>query len=140
MVQAHEIKVGNRFIRELRNTRGLEYDHEFELTEYYMGQLFTDNGIGLALHDLFPIHLSPEILEACACTQGDDKEMWRHSSGVWLTKVHNKDEYFINGFRSGHTIKYLHQYQNAVFVMTGEELKVQVSDTTMPPEAHKPGQ
>lgn len=64
MINANECKVGNRFIRELHNERGLEYDHDFVLTEEWMGKLFGSN-IGIALQDLFPIPLTPEILEAC---------------------------------------------------------------------------
>lgn len=68
MIQASEIKVGNVFIRELRTSRGLEYDHDFIITEEQMGELIGDN-IGLALQDLFPIPLSSEILMASGFAQ-----------------------------------------------------------------------
>ena len=82
-------------------------------------------------HLFSPIPLTPEVLgEWCGCTQGDDKEMFRNSIGVWLTKVNGKDEYFIQGFRSGHTIKYLHEYQNSSYFFTGEELVVTIPSST----------
>ena len=62
MIQANEIKVNNRFIRALDSSRGLEYDHDFVLTEEWIGKLFGDN-ISIALQDLHPIPLTPEILE-----------------------------------------------------------------------------
>lgn len=120
MVQANEARVNNYYTRELRSSRGLTYDHEFRLTETEMGYLFSTD-TSFALQDLFGIPLSPEILVKCGCAQGDDKEMWRNPMGVWLTRVNDKDEFFIQGFRSGHTIKYLHEYQNAVYILTGEE-------------------
>ncbi len=73
------------------------------------------------------IPLTEEILlKRCCCYQGEDKEMWRNPQGVWITRIAPNplfiDEFFIEGFKRGHTIKYLHQFQNATFVLTGEEL------------------
>lgn len=69
------------------------------------------------------IPLTPEIL---GCVRGEDEDMYRHPCGVWLTRINGADRFFINGFRSGHSIEYLHQYQNACFVLTGEEIEIKL--------------
>lgn len=70
------------------------------------------------------IILTPEILKACGSSTKGVDEIWTNSTGVWLTKVFEKERYFCDGFRSRYFIEYLHQYQNVVFALTGEELIV----------------
>lgn len=136
-IQADEIRVGNRFIRELRNERGLEYDHDFVLTEEYMGKLFGDS-IALALQDLFPIPISTEILLACGFTKYPYPD---HSERTMRNMYFIKCDYVQITFAMGETIlagkndseadeqcvlsksvKHLHQLQNLYYSLTGKEL------------------
>jgi hypothetical protein len=82
------------------------------------------NGVGEYLKDCEPIPLTNDVLKACGSSQGHDTDMWRNPVGVWLTKVHNKEKFFVQGFRAGYTISFLHEYQNVVSALTGEELNV----------------
>lgn len=62
MINGNDLRVGNIFNRELKTSRGMEYDHEFVLTEEWMGKLFSAD-LSIALDDLFPIKLTSEWLE-----------------------------------------------------------------------------
>lgn len=129
MIQASEIKVGNVFIRELRTSRGLEYDHDFIITEEQMGELIGDN-IGLALQDLFPIPLSSEILMASGFAQSftSDPQEPDYSQVFEINHVsihqHSKKEnkFFWYNVDLEVEIKYLHQLQNLYYSLTGTEL------------------
>ena len=122
MIAANEIRVGNRFIRELRTQRGTEYEHDFVLTEEWMGKLFGDN-ISIALQDLHPIPLSPEILEKCGFVYRNE-----HRGVGCIMDLGNIASVGIleNGFRYlllwQAPLKYLHQLQNIYFAHFGEEL------------------
>lgn len=135
MIQSHEIKVGNRFIRELHNSHGLEYDHDFVLTEEWMGKLFGDN-TSIALQDLNPMPLSPEILERCGFKKGKygEQEQWlspeieRHNpySKFQIGIINNP----IYGFTFNLeitivSIRSLHELQNLYYALTKTELNYQ---------------
>jgi len=127
MIQANEIKVNNRFIRQSRYSRGLEYDHDFVLTEEWIGKLFGDN-ISIALQDLHPIPLTPEILEKCGFKKLNNAwvpidysatDYFKWSFTIW----DNKDgTYRYNSAEFIPELKYLHQLQNLYYALTGEEL------------------
>jgi len=127
MIQANEIKVNNRFIRALDSSRGLEYDHDFVLTEEWIGKLFGDN-ISIALQDLHPIPLTPEILEKCGFKKLNNAwvpidysatDYLKWSFTIW----DNKDgTYRYNSAEFIPELKYLHQLQNLYYALTGEEL------------------
>lgn len=127
MIPANELRVGNRFIRELRNERGLEYDHDFILTEENMGKLFGDN-IGLALEDLFPTPLTREMLSELGFEKNDDGD-----GGYYHELLSGNGILFIEGDKKGYTdvfidlweqirVRHLHQLQNLYFALTGQEL------------------
>lgn len=126
MIQANEIKIGNRFIRELHNSHGLEYDHDFILTEEWMGKLFGDN-VSIALQDLNPIPLSKEVLFA----YGFEKENngWHINKPTSYTQPYfslfdkNYGEGELSLFLNGSDlpmpeIKYLHELQNLYYALT----------------------
>ena len=127
MIQANEIKVNNRFIRALDSSRDLEYDHDFVLTEEWIGKLFGDN-ISIALQDLHPIPLTPEILEKCGFKKLNNAwvpidysatDYLKWSFTIW----DNKDgTYRYNSAEFIPELKYLHQLQNLYYALTGEEL------------------
>lgn len=126
MITANEIRVGNRFIRELPTQRGQEFDHDFVLTEEWMGKLFGDSSL-FALQDLFPIPLTPEVLYMVGVPDKDT-----HFGG-WLISINEHGEairivegeegYYwpFNGHQKVVT-DYLHQLQNLYFALTNQEL------------------
>lgn len=120
MIDSNEIRVGNRFIRELRNERGLEYDHDFILTEEQMGKLFSDN-IGLALQDLSPIPLSPKILDQCGFNHEiHDDSSYYIQDGLWF--CHIGDNWYLATHTEYKPFQSLHQLQNLIHSLTGKEL------------------
>lgn len=148
MIQSNELRVGNRFIRELHTSRGLEYDHDFVLTEGKMAELFGDK-ILLALQDLFPIPLTPEILEKSGFKYGksegissfDDSER-EGDTHYWDLSIKRTDlidsheislvkwgeeEYFTFQLGRGtyrQKIKYVHHLQNLIYALAGVEWEV----------------
>lgn len=143
MIQANELRIGNRFNRELRNAKCMDFDPDFILTEEWMGKLF-GNDLSIALEDLHPIPLTPEILKS----YGFQKYQWQDS---WYIKtiygslfIHffkeqiitklakvSKDSYgqkmhSLGFFGKEKTVDHyihLHQVQNLYFILTGKELK-----------------
>lgn len=130
MVNANELRIGNHFIRELKSSRGLEYDHDFILDESAMGKLFGDS-IALALQDLFPIPLTPEILEA-AGFEGDDS-LNVFTLGEWIVdfSIHDGVISYEGKRLFDEDIKKtfpLHRLQNLVFAISGTELVVDLKE------------
>lgn len=135
MIQAHEIKVGNRFIRELRNSKGLEYDHDFILTEEWMGKLFGDN-TSIALQDLFPIPLSKELLLAYGFTECkspysyEDAFVIGQDAGriIWcandLYKPISTERHYLR-ITSINGCQHLHELQNLIWCLFKIELNYQ---------------
>lgn len=111
MINANELRLGNKILK----------------LSGYVVEVDIDTLIRIKRSPQFykPIPLTPEVLEKCGCTMGTDPDMWRHASGVWLTRAAN-GKFFTSGFRADHYIEYLHQYQNTVFWATGEDLKVEL--------------
>lgn len=136
MIQAHEIKVGNRFIRELRNSKGLEYDHDFILTEEWMGKLFGDN-TSIALQDLFPIPLSKEVLLAYGFTPNklgalaiELEDIATHlelseTSGCYYPYIDQMQEMGSPQNLALPFIQYLHELQHLYWCLCKTDLKYQ---------------
>lgn len=110
-MEASELRIGNYILFNGKiiqiSGKGL-YDYAY--THDYTGK-----------HE--PINLSPEILEKAGFRQGNDKEMYKSKEGVWLTKIEGLG-YYTAGLRAGYCIQYLHQLQNVIFALTGEELEI----------------
>jgi len=136
MVQANEVRVGNRFIRELHNhNRGLDYDKDFVLDEDNMGMLFVD--IRLCLNDLFPIPLTPEILEKCGFVKNRNGEPSIEINDIasHLELMVGVDNFHYPSFTQTpqgdeertvffNRINSLHQLQNLYFALCGTELPI----------------
>lgn len=143
MIQANDLKIGNRFIREIPSTRGQEFDHDFVLTEEWMGKLFGEN-TSFALNDLHPIPLTPEILEKAGLPDQEINEKgcgWFHRGNFLVGKTKYHYHFHKNSKRLtlavvvdlengsdttafAWNIYHLHQLQNLYFALTGEELDV----------------
>ncbi len=135
MIQVNELKIGNRFIRELHNSRGLEYDHDFVLTEEWMGKLFSGD-ISIALQDLFPIPLTNEVL----LSYGFKSAYQSFHDGVSILNLHadRLDFQFNSEYDKGiavsnkgedEAIMYpcqsLHEIQNLYYCLCKQELNYQ---------------
>lgn len=137
MINANEIRVGNRFNRELHSNRGMEYDNDFVMSEYMLGRLFGDDN-SLALQDLFPIPLTTEILEKCGFVKDKDGDYWIDLMTNYLKAMFMNDGVYpvwiclaelsseMEQFASLNRINYVHQLQNLYFALTGTELTVNI--------------
>lgn len=95
-----------------------------------MGKLFGDS-IALALQDLFPIPLTPEILEA-AGFEGDDS-LNVFTLGEWIVdfSIHDGVISYEGKRLFDEDIKKtfpLHRLQNLVFAISGTELVVDLKE------------
>lgn len=133
MIPIQDLRVGGVFTRELRTSRGIEYEHDFILTEEWMGKLFGDD-ISIALQDLTPILLSSEVL----LSVGFERKEENMGSGV--VDVHYELDghwlyLFKNGFEFEYTVPnvgrfnlfrkfppYLHQLMNLYYALCGKEI------------------
>jgi hypothetical protein len=137
MIQANELRIGNRFTRELRNSRGLEYDRDFVLTEEWMGRLFGSN-ISFALQDLSPIPLTHEILGKAGFVKDKEGDYWIDLQTNYLKAIFMNDGVYPvwcclaelssekEQFASLNRINHLHQLQNLYFALTGTELPIKL--------------
>ncbi len=134
MVDAKDVRVNNRFIRELRNERGLEYDHEFVLTEEWMGKLFGGN-ISISLQDLFPIPLSVEILLKCGFYWSIYHQAF-HFGDMAMNEFYDLNECYPTGYQLstfkkkeliGNSFQYIHELQNLYHSLTGKEMNIDLT-------------
>jgi len=135
MIKANELRVGGVFIREIKSGKHIDYDREFILTEYWMGQLFGEN-MDIALNDLYPIPLSEDILLRLGFVRIDHSWSLNDGSENYHYEINGNERHFLlyfNGrqfsandgklssFRYENN-KHLHQLQNLYFALTGTEL------------------
>ena len=134
MINAKECRVNNRYNRELQTSRGMLYDHDFVLTEEWLGKLFGDN-ISIALQDLHPIPISPEILEKCGFVLNRNNELSIEINDIasHLELMSGTGGFYYPSFTQTpqgdeertvyfNRINSLHQLQNLYYALTGEEL------------------
>lgn len=124
MINAKECRVNNRYNRELQTSRGMLYDHDFILTEEWMGKLFGDN-ISIALQDLNPIPLTPKILEKCGFDYDASYELPKVQKGnfiLWDSCDGTFGANFGYLMQLDVDVEFLHQLQNLYYALTGEEL------------------
>lgn len=130
-IAANELRIGNIFIREIHGSRGIEYDHEFVLNEGWMGRLFSGD-ISIALQDLHPIELTPEILEKAGFEYY--KKGCEYSLGDFRIIHWNKDGYLLWNYEPmeiGENPKMkvfnsVHELQNLFYSLKGEELPIEL--------------
>lgn len=127
-MKINELRVGNWFYRHCCNDQIMEVRAG--------GVLGLDNLRGIiSLHEMQPIELTKEFFEKNGFVEqvGNDEygtyfrstdlrtEVFE-TSGGW--SVHIDDDHFMSVF--GKCIKYVHEFQNAYFVSTGEELEIEL--------------
>lgn len=124
MIEVKSLRVGNVFIRNIPTTRGTEYEHGFVLTEKWMGKLFSEDS-SFALQDLFPIPLTPEVLDKV----GFKKNGSYWVKGLWQLPIYPKKDggeiiMVPNNNYAAIPLESLHQLQNLFWGLSGEELTV----------------
>lgn len=143
MVKANELRIGNLFLvnkhyeLDCRNgeitTEGSEQIiHNWKLRDFSICNNFPQH-----LNEFYPIPLTPEILER-AGFQYWVKEWYRISIGFNDLSIKPSVGVFGISFKGGREecifenpgIDYVHQLQNLFNSLTGEELNVDIIDTT----------
>jgi hypothetical protein len=75
--------------------------------------------------NIYPIHLTPEILEACGFHSRPEQRHYIFFDNKILFEYWQLDgSIVIEGGFIGRKIKYLHQLQNLFFALTGIELEI----------------
>lgn len=120
MIQANEIRIGN-YIADIWTPNGL-----FKVTELRKDKIFYGNCFKAKYDDIRPIPLTEGIL----LKAGFEKEnfgFYLYKDFIVL-KIRQSDNYwrFILKYRDIKDIKYLHDLQNTIFALTGEEIKIEL--------------
>lgn len=114
MIAAENLRIGNKAlvagltitIQQIRDNGVFAFFHADGEDSYYK------------FEEIDPMPITPELLEKCGATKDD----FRYWLGEYLfSSIGNK--LFWKGFPMEH-IKYLHQLQNSVHSLTGEELTI----------------
>lgn len=127
-MKVNELRIGNWFYRHCCNDQVMEVRAG--------GVLGLDNLRGIiSLHEMQPIELTKEFftkngfIEQVGCDEYGTyfrssvlrTEVFE-TSGGW--SVHIDDDHFMSVF--GKCIKYVHEFQNAYYISTGEELEIEL--------------
>ena len=112
-MDARELRIGNWIEEEYNNIR------QWKLEDYrlYHGRDYLENEIS---DKIYPIPLSPEILEKCGFEDGE--LTLDHSNGnvcLSLSLTSNTVSMWVEGFYQFGKCEYLHQLQNLFYWLTG---------------------
>ncbi len=124
MIKANELRVWN-WVSHGINYKILAIDGNNECNvDIYVNE--SEGYKTVALDLIYPIPLTPELLEKCGfeCHAEYDVPEWRHESGVYLFEYDGKFNMPVAIVGLEIEIKSLHQLQNHIFALTGEELKI----------------
>ena len=123
MIKASELRIGNWVNR----TAGIM--QVSGITEE--GVHFLDGDI-IAEKYIEPVSITPEILGKCGFVR-TRLTNYEHMNEQWAAKVYDDGGVRIDFMRYGRIdsficgiYKYLHQFQNLIFALTGEELNIQL--------------
>lgn len=122
MIQANEIRIGN-YIADIWTPNGL-----FKVTELRKDKIFYGNCFKAKYDDIRPIPLTEDILIKAGFLQFDSH--CEDAKGVYEYYNYKYDIYdqilFVEEWRRVAKIGYLHQLQNLIFALTGEEIKIEL--------------
>ncbi len=128
MIEENEIKVNNWFSHNANWCYRSPAEVKPFLFQWETRDWFALGESTLALDDISPIELSPEILEKLGYEQDAfiPREFNRKGDYNFKAVHHYELGYLIicNFLQGGIMIKYLHQYQNLIYVLIGEELNI----------------
>jgi hypothetical protein len=126
MIKASELRIGNHVAYELQGKNEIAWGKGI-ITAINKADLYL-NTIRFDYPDLNGIKLTPEILEQC----GFEKDNTHNCYVIWQNESDVAIEFFndtlhLVGQASAEPLehcKYLHQLQNLIYSLTGEELSV----------------
>lgn len=116
MIQANELRIGDEI------DRGA-------VVEIHKDGVKVFNGLHYYENEIFPIPLSPEILEKCGFSKTSyEEQSWQISqseNGIVFCED-DKNGYceVVLDFYSQVRVRYLHQLQNLYYALTGTELNI----------------
>ena len=120
MIQANEIRIGN-YIADIWTPNGL-----FKVTELRKDKIFYGNCFKAKYDDIRPIPLTEEILLKAGFEKDIESLFYRNSFIIAKTKT--RWAFYHNGLTGGELarIDYIHELQNLIFALTGEEIKIEL--------------
>ncbi|HLI93233.1 MAG TPA: hypothetical protein VKU83_06475 [Puia sp.] len=142
MIQPNELRKGNkvyggnpaRCIATVLTIIQQGIEAEYQTITY--GAAPNNPGIGFGkFEDIYPIPLTPEILGKCGFERNEDKDVngylaYRsdhfYAFDIFINKDGKVAVHFLKTALSQNHPQYLHQLQNTIFVLTGEELEVKL--------------
>ena len=120
MIQANELRIGN-YISDIWSPNGFFKVTQLKKFSAVYGKDFT------ALYDnLNPIPLTEEILLKAGFEKDIESLFYRNSFIIAKTKT--RWAFYHNGLTGGELarIDYIHELQNLIFALTGEEIKIEL--------------
>lgn len=112
-MQANELRLGNL-------VASVYTDHFFEITSIDEGRICTEDS-SLNINHIEGIPLTPEILEKAGFDYVTDKTFESKTFDIWVSEANGK--YTFTGRPDGGILlEYLHQLQNLIYALTGQEL------------------
>lgn len=119
-MKANELRIGN-YIADIWTPNGL-----FKVTELRKDKIFYGNCFKGKYDDIRPIPLTEEILLK-AGFEKDTGEFYIYKD-ITVRKTYYSDDFwrFIFKHQRIKDIKYLHDLQNTIFALTGEEIKIEL--------------
>ena len=127
MINAEELRLNNYI-----STENGSIHPVWEISDDHINCYGDD--FGPRLEDIYPIRLTPQIVDICGFNEGDDNIFGK----LWYSQIDNHTSIKINFKEKDISCylsigknkiyldcKYLHQLQNLYYVITGSELYVQ---------------
>ena len=117
-MKANEIRIGN-YIADIHSPKGF-----FQVTEIHKSTVRYGYDYKARYEDLVPIPLTEEILMKAGFEKDILILFYRNSFIIAKTKT--RWAFYHNGLTSGELarIDYVHELQNLIFALTGEEIKI----------------
>ncbi len=125
MIQANELRLGNMVLvyNQIVEVLGIDED-KIETSAYFYDGMGCTGGW---LKEADPIILTPEILRECGFFKENNihPEHWDMKDyKLTLSEVNDGFEVYASECTIGKAFKYLHQLQNVYYILTGEELEI----------------
>jgi len=132
-MEVRELRIGNWVSHWGDSCMVKEIKHENTSFYLYCADTLNDLvNVGNVIDAFKPIPLTPEILEKAGFEKKDMGIVWQYGKrgrNFWFLILHDpKFEHFcFDSPHHTHFFKYVHQLQNLIFALTGEELAIELN-------------